>query len=74
MNIDSEGGWLTENKVGNTVDISTSEIEDLLLLADKEDQWAENVKSEVRQYDEHPCGSGIDIFINQFRIMNTGGL
>ena len=73
MNINSDSGWLTENKIGKTVDISAADIEDLLLLAEQEDQWADNVRREVGQYDQHPHGSGMDIFINQFRIMNTGG-
>lgn len=73
MNINSDGGWLTGDKIGNTVDISASDLEDLLLLADQEDKWKDNIKREVQQYDEHPHGAGAEFIFNQFRTMNTGG-
>lgn len=46
VNINSDSVWLTENKIGKTVDISAADIEDLLLLAEQEDQWTDNVRRE----------------------------
>ena len=45
----------------------------LLKLAEEENRWAQNVKQEVEYNDAHPHGSGMEIFINDLRVMNGEG-
>lgn len=73
MDIHDDSGWLVGANTQGTVDIDAADLEKLLQLADLEDQWAENVKNEVRDYDNNPRGSGMELLIHQFRVMNTGG-
>ena len=73
MDIHDDSSWLVGANTQSTVDIDESDVEKLLQLADLEDQWAENVKNEVRDYDKKPRGSGMELLIHQFQIMNAGG-
>ena len=73
MDIHDDSGWLVSANTKSTVDIDESDLEKLLQLADLEDQWAENVKNEVCDYDKKPRGSGMELLIHPFRIMDAGG-
>lgn len=73
MNITDESGWLFQGDTTHTQELSESDLEKLLELAELDDKWAENVRNEVSYYDAHPSGAGAELFLNQFRIMNTGG-
>lgn len=53
MDIHDDSGWLVSANTKSTVDIDESDLEKLLQLADLEDQWAENVKNEVCDYDKN---------------------
>lgn len=73
MDIHNKSRWLVGANTQSTVDIDGPDLEKLLQLADLEDQWAENVKNEVRDYDKKPRESGMKLLIHQFRVMNAGG-
>lgn len=67
------GNWIFKGAFSNKIhDISESRIEELLELANEEDEWSQRVKDEVEYFDRHP-GEGGPIFVNQHRIMNTAG-
>lgn len=53
MDIHDDSGWLVSANTKSTVDIDESDLEKLLQLADLENQWAENVKNEVCDYDKN---------------------
>ena len=73
MNLHDESGWLFGGDTKNTHNITETELYDLFDLAAQDDTWAGNVQKEVEAYDKHPHGTGIEILLDQFRIMNAGG-
>lgn len=73
MDIYSKSGWLFDADTKNTHDITMQDLQLLLKLAEEENRWAQNVKQEVEYNDAHPHGSGMEIFINDLRVMNGEG-
>ncbi len=72
MNINDESGWLVGANIKQTTDISDDELRQLLELANKEDDWENNVRNEVIAIDENPFQNR-NFFLDEIRVMNTGG-
>ena len=53
MDIHDDSGWLVCANTQGMVDIDAADFEKLLQLADLENQWAENVKNEVGDYEKN---------------------
>ena len=71
MNIYDKDGWLFENPMENRINvIDDKEIEELLKLAQIEDEWVGRVRNEVLYRDQHPNEKS-DCIIDELRILNT---
>lgn len=73
MNIYDKDGWLFENPMENRINVIDDKgIEELLKLAQIEDEWVGRVRNEVLYRDRHPNEKS-DYIIDELRILNTAG-
>lgn len=73
MNIYDKDGWLFENPMENRINVIDDKgIEELLKLAQIEDEWVGRVRNEVLYRDQHPNEKS-DYIIDELRILNTAG-
>lgn len=74
MKVDNSG-WLCSADTTNTHDISESDIEQLLKLAESEDDWLNNVREEAEHYDSIPFAqmNTIQLLTQQQRLTNIAG-
>lgn len=74
MNINDESGWLFQGDTNHTHEITENEIDQLLRLAELEDEWARKVQEEAEYYDNASnLRSTADVMLQQIRLMNVAG-
>ena len=54
INIHDSSGWLVGGDRTHTHDITSDDLYQLLVLGREDDQWADNVQSEIEYYNENP--------------------
>lgn len=72
----NESGWLFQTSPNEVHELTEADINDLLLLAEEDDAWADRVRQEVIQRDQNfgkRKESRSDWLIDELRIMKTGG-
>ena len=72
----NESGWLFQTSPNEVHELTEADINDLLLLAEEDDAWADRVRQEVIQRDQNfgkRKESRSDWLIDELRIMKMGG-
>jgi hypothetical protein len=74
MDINARSGWLYHNENDSTHDMTDSDIEKLLRLAEIEDQWVERLHEEAEFFDnpKHPINT-MAWMVQQVRLTNIAG-
>lgn len=74
MDINNESRWFYLNENDSTHDMTDSDIEKLLCLADIEDRWTENLHEEAESFDnpKRPLNT-MDLLSQQVRLTNIAG-